>query len=393
MRSLYLDIQLGASGDMLTGALIDLGLDMESLKDMLSRSGLEGWEMKPSRTTRYSLTGTSANITSIVEQTHRNLDEIKNIVGNSGYSSITTGRIERVFEKLAKAEASVHGVDVNDVHFHETGAIDSIIDISAFCIALELLEIEQVYFNTFHFGTGTVNTAHGELPVPVPATVMLTRGYKCIFTSKKGELVTPSAAAILTVLGTQENVYPASIIKDTGTGFGTRDYGFLSCTRAFIIEETTSPPGDRVFQIECNIDDMNPQLVPHIINTVIDHGALDAYCTQVLMKKGRAGFLFTVLSTEKDLNHIRSILYNETTTLGLRVHETCREKISREFTTVTVKGEKIGIKTGSGPGGLTTIHPEYEDCKKTAEKYHISLKRVFYLAEQEYFKNNPLQEA
>lgn len=391
MKSLFLDIQLGASGDMLIGSLLDLGLDHGSLVDILKRSGLDGWKIDPVKTSKFSLAGTSANISAIVDKNHRNLDEILSIIRNSGYSSLTTGRIEKVFETLARAEAAVHGVTINDIHFHETGAIDSIIDISAFCIAMELLEIEHVYFNTFHFGTGTINTAHGVLPVPVPATVSLTNGYRCVFTDKKGELVTPSAAAILTSLGTQKNTLPPFITRRTGTGFGTRDYGFLSCTRSFIVEESITT-GDQIYQVECNIDDMNPQLIPDVINRLMKAGALDAYCTQVLMKKGRPGFLFTILVMEYNLNDIRRLLYGETTTLGLRIHTPFREKISRDFISVTVKGEKIGIKVGSGPDGLTTIHPEYEDCKKTAEKHNLSLKRVFYLAEQEYYKNNPLQE-
>ncbi len=389
MKSLYFDIQLGASGDMLLGALIDLGLDTELLVEKLKKLQLPGWEINPKKVIRNSLAGISAGVACNIEHTHRNLSEILSIIRNAEYSEHTTGRIERIFETLARAEASVHDIDISDIHFHETGAIDSIVDITAFCLALEIMNIDAVYFNTFYFGTGTVTASHGEIPVPSPATVVISRGFEAVFTRRQGELVTPSAAAILTSTGEQCPIMPSSVIESNGTGFGTRDYGFLSCTRAFLLNEDTVS-GELVFKVECNIDDMNPQLIPYVLEKCIDAGALDAYCTQILMKKGRPGFLVTILVTAELLNLIRHILYTQTTTLGLRIQSMYREKASRNFTTITVKGESIRIKEGKDSHGLLTLHPEYEDCRKAAEKHGISLKKVFYLAQQEYFKKNPL---
>jgi len=374
---------------MILGALIDLGLDRTILHEELKKLPLEGWEINPERITRNSLTGISAGVSCKVDTAHRNLAEISDIIKKANYSSVTFDRIVRVFETLARAEAAVHNIDISDIHFHETGAIDSIIDITAFCLALEIMNVDKVFFNTFNFGTGTVKASHGEIPVPVPATIMISRGFQAVFTSKEGELVTPSAAAILTSLGEQCAIIPSSIIESNGTGFGTRDYGFMSCTRAFLLNEG-SYTGEPVFLIECNIDDMNPQLIPYVINKSIDAGALDAYCTQVLMKKGRPGFLVTIMVTPGLLDPIRNLLYSETTTLGLRIHKTYREKAARNITTVMVKGESIRVKTGDGANGLITVHPEYEDCRKVADKQFVSLKKVFYLAQQEYFKKHPL---
>jgi len=389
MKSLYIDIQLGVSGDMLLGALIDLGLDTEILFEMLKKLQLQGWEISPKKVIRNSLAGISAGVSCKVDHTHRNLSDILSIIRNAGYNETTSGRIERVFETLARAEAAAHDTDISNIHFHETGAIDSIVDITAFCLALEILNIDNVYFNTFNFGTGTVIASHGEIPVPSPATVLISKGFETVFTSKHGELVTPSAAAILTSIGKQCAILPSALIESNGTGFGTRDYGFLSCTRAFLLHEDADT-GELVFQVECNIDDMNPQLVPYIINKCIDAGALDAYCTQILMKKGRPGFLVTIVVTANLLNIIRQLLYTETTTLGLRIYKMYREKATRDFTTITVNGENIRIKRGKDTHGLVTVHPEYEDCRNVAEKRGISLKKVFYLAQQEYFKKNPL---
>jgi len=389
MRSLYIDIQLGASGDMLLGALIDLGLDTDLLFEKLKKLQLQGWEINPKRVIRNSLAGISAGVSCKIDHTHRNLSEILSIIRNAGYNESTTGRIAGIFETLARAEAAVHDIDISDIHFHETGAIDSIVDITAFCLAIEILNIDNVYFNTFNFGTGTITASHGEIPVPSPATVLISRGFEAVFTSKHGELVTPSAAAILTTIGEQCAILPLSTIESNGTGFGTRDYGFLSCTRAFLLSEYAGA-GELVLQVECNIDDINPQLIPYIMEKCIDAGALDAYCTQILMKKGRPGFLVTILVTADLLNIIRQLLYAETTTLGLRIHRMYREKAAREFTTITLKGKIIRIKKGKDTNGLLTVHPEYEDCRIFAETHGISLKKVFYLAQQEYFKKNPL---
>ncbi|MFH0974651.1 MAG: nickel pincer cofactor biosynthesis protein LarC [Spirochaetota bacterium] len=372
-KSLYFDIQLGASGDMLLGSILDFTALYNEMMEMLSMLKLPDWDISPKKIVKHHISGTLANVSYKDASSHRNLEEIKTLINRSGLSSNIINNIFKIFENLADAEAKVHGKKIEEIHFHEVGAVDSIIDISAFCIMIALMEVEKIFYNEFPLGTGTVNTAHGELPVPVPAVANLLKNQKSRFTNKTGELVTPTAAAILTTLGSQNTSGSFTILKN-GTGFGTREHSFESYTRAFLIED--NEPKEEIRQIECNIDDMNPQIYPNIIELLFNNGALDAYTSPVLMKKGRPGTLLTVIANIEKIHDLSDIIYKHTTTLGLRTFNVNQEKIKREYEKVQVFKMEVRIKIGYLNNNIVNIQPEFEDCNKISQKQNIPLKEV-----------------
>lgn len=384
-HTLVFDLQFGASGDMLLGALLDLGLDRESLVTELSKLALSGWSVSPEKITKHHMAGTAAGVQCAETGSERHYGDIETIIESSALDRRVKERAVRVFTRLAEAEAAVHGISMEKVHFHEVGAIDSIIDIVAFCIALDVLDVRSVFFGDFFFGTGTIRTRHGEIPVPVPAVVRLAEGFRCRFTGREGELVTPTAAAILTALGSQSAVPPASIVRRTGIGFGSRDYPFPSYTRALLLDAGNSAVED-VYQIECNIDDMNPQIYPHLVDLLLQRGALDVYLTSVNMKKGRPGTVLTVIAQTRTLDAVRETIYTETTTLGLRMQVVGREKLERSFVTVNVEGHEIRIKKGHFLNSEVTAQPEYEDCATAARQSGAPLKLIMRRALDEYRK-------
>jgi uncharacterized protein (TIGR00299 family) protein len=343
--------------------------------------------MTPEETTRHNIRGMTAGIHCSDEGTSRNLSDIIKIIHQSTLSNSIRDNVCAVFTRLAKAEAHVHGEHIEDVHFHEVGAMDSIIDISAFCIAIDMLKADQIHFSEFCFGTGTINSRHGEIPVPVPAVVELTKGFSCRHTRKRGELVTPTAAALLTTLGTQVGAAsPAGTIIATGVGFGTRHYPFPSYTRAFF-SETDDRITEQLVLLECNIDDMNPQVAPYLIDILLGNGALDVTATPAIMKKGRPGIVFSVLADDKNCTVLKEIIYRESTTLGIRIQRVEREKLHRRYHRVTVEGQKITIKTGILNGETVNIQPEYEDCRKAAEVTGKSLQNIMQEALKKYTDN------
>jgi pyridinium-3,5-bisthiocarboxylic acid mononucleotide nickel chelatase len=389
-KNLFFDIQLGASGDMLIGSLLDLGSDYKRMMYMLNELKLSDWTVLPEKIVKHSITGTSANVRCKDHTHHRNISDIKNIIHSGGLPKNITRNIINIFENLSIAEAKVHGKKPEEIHFHEIGAVDSIIDISAFCILTDLINIDQIYYNDFPFGTGTIISAHGEIPVPVPAVVELTKNYRSRSSDKPGELITPTAVAILTTLGKQIQPSDFTVIN-SGIGFGTREHPFPSYTRVFLIEnndkseKTNSENQDEhIQQFECNIDDMNPQLYPGIIQMVLDAGALDAYFCSIFMKKGRPGFLLSVIADAEIMPKLKEILYSNTTTLGSRIFNVCREKLSRKYKKVNVFNEEIRIKLGYLKDKVVNVHPEFDDCRKAAEKLKIPLKEIMTEAVYQY---------
>jgi len=383
-KILYFDIQLGASGDMLLGSLFGPGLNRDRLITELRKLNLNGWSMTPEEITRHNIRGMTAGVRCADEGTSRNLSDIIEIIHQSTLSNSIRNNVCAVFTRLAKAEAHVHGKHIEDVHFHEVGAMDSIIDIAAFCIAIDMLRADRIHFSEFCFGTGTINSRHGEIPVPVPAVVELTKGFSCRHTRKHGELVTPTAAALLTTLGTQVGtVSPPGTIIATGIGFGTREYPFPSYTRAFF-SETDDRITEHLILLECNIDDMNPQVAPYLIDVLLGKGALDVTATPAIMKKGRPGLVFSILAEENNIAPLKEIVFRESTTLGIRIQRVEREKLLRRYHHVTVEGQDITIKTGILNGETVNVQPEYEDCRKAAETTGKSLQIIMQEALKRY---------
>lgn len=391
MKGVLFDIQLGASGDMLLASLIDSGLDADQLMDQLKTINLDGWSFHPTKTTKYSIGGTIANI-NLVDNYHtsnkhcnRNLSNIETLIKESQLAPHVKDNIISVFTKLAQAEARVHNASISNIHFHEIGAADSIIDISAFCVAIDLIKIDKIYFNEFPFGKGTINIEHGEMPVPVPAVIEITKGLKSISCRGTGEMITPTAAAILCTLGTQIDDNLSFSINNFGIGFGTRDHERPSYTRAIMLDMDDHDTSI-INELYCNIDDMNPEIYPFIIERLMENGALDAYIAPIIMKKGRIGSLLTVLCDTEKTNHIKHILYKETTTLGLRIKKVLREKIGRRFETIDLNGNRIRIKIGIYNSEIKNIEPEFDDCKAAALKTGIPLKDIMEESKKIYIK-------
>lgn len=267
MKILYCDVQLGASGDMLVGALIDMGLPLHVLTSQLQSLTFTGFAIAPVKVQRYGINGTQAGITARTDTTHRSLDTIYDIIAKTSCSDTVKNNAMKIFDALATAESTVHGIPKDKIHFHEVGAIDSIVDILSFCIGIEYFAIDTIYYSSFAFGTGTVNSQHGIIPLPAPATLKLTEGKQVIFTGLKGELTTPTAAAILVTLGTQNTQFGTTVLN-TGTGFGTRDYGFPSYTRVLLCDDVLQNH-ELLCVLECSIDDMNPQIYPYITELLL----------------------------------------------------------------------------------------------------------------------------
>ena len=386
-KSIIFDINYGASGDMLLGALLDLGLDLNALKTELNKLSLPYWDISIETMIKDNLKGVQAKVKCLDNQPTRNLSEIIEIIKKCELTERIKNNILDIFQRLAIAEANVHGTTVERIHFHEVGAIDSIIDISAFCISLELLKIESFYFNEFCFGSGSIKSAHGEFPIPVPAVVELTRGLKSRITDRKGEIVTPTAAAILTSLGVQINELLSFTLLNNGIGFGTRAYSFPSFTRALLVKiEDTDV--EEIYQLECNIDDMNPQIYPYLIDKLQKAGALDTYISQISMKKGRPGNLITIITKKENMDVLKEILYRETTTLGIRILKIVREKLDRIFDTIYIGNSAFRIKKGYFKDKVVNIQPEFEDCKKVAEEKEIPIKEIIDQVLSEYLKKN-----
>lgn len=384
MKILYCDTQLGASGDMLVGALLDLGLPVSVLQQQLSSLSFSNFAIAPVKVTRHGISGIQAGITSAEDHHHRNIASIKEIIDAASCSDRVKNNAMAVFETLARAESHIHGIPVEEVHFHEIGAIDSIVDILAFCIGIEYLGIDKLLYSAFAFGVGTILTQHGIMPLPAPATLKITEGKQIFFTDKKGELTTPTAAAILTALGDQSASFQG-LAAATGIGFGTRDYGFPSYTRVLLLEDTQTTEYQSLCVLECTIDDMNPELIPYVADVLLHAGALDVNYHQVIAKKGRPGIVLWLLCQIENSPKLREIIFSQTTTLGVRAYTVDRYSLPRETATISLYGETIRIKTASRFKELSP-KPEFEDCKAVALKTGKPLINIIEEAMEAYYK-------
>lgn len=373
-KSVYFDIRFGASGDMLVASLIDAGLPIEALLQTLKSLPLDDWQIYAEKKIKNQLLGTKFLVICDETKVERNLSTILSIIEKSNLSERSKKNASAAFTVLARAEAAVHGISIENVHFHEVGAIDSIIDIAAFSVALDILKIDEVIFGEIPFTEGYIQASHGHLPVPPPAVVELAKGMKVTFVPHHGEIITPTALALLTSIGTQKNFSQISgILNAHGIGFGNREYEFPSFTRAFIIENPKEE-GDFLMEIVCAIDDINPQCIPYISERLFEAGALDVYCSQIVMKKNRPGILLTVLCYHQQLENLKKIIFRESTTIGIRVQPIWREKLSTQFKEIVLEGFPVRMKVSSYKGTVTNVMPEFEDIKKVALATNIPLK-------------------
>ena len=382
MKIAYFDCFAGASGDMILGALLDAGLDLSHLKQELARLGLSHYDIDKAAVVKSGISGSQA-LVSVVQDHHRHhhrhLADISAIIESSTLDTAIKTKSLKIFNRLAAAEAKVHRIPVDQIHFHEVGAMDAIIDVVGAVIGLHALQIDTIVCSSLHVGCGTVKCAHGILPVPAPATAELVRGRPIYSTGVEGELLTPTGAAILTTLATEFGPLPAMTVDHIGHGAGTAERAIANMLRLFIGSATI---GNTAFQmeqtatIETTIDDMNPQIYDNLMETVLKRGALDMFFTPVQMKKNRPGTLVTILCRPDMVSTLSEFLFRETTTIGLRWRLDNRYTLQRNFITVQTRFGQITCKTATLGDAVINAAPEYDDCKRVAMEQQVPLKTV-----------------
>lgn len=376
MRVLYLDCFSGAAGDMILGALLDAGAPDEAVRSALAALPLEGYSVEVHAVTRASLRATKVDVTVTGSREHRGPREIAALLDAAPLPAAVRDRALRVFDLLADAEAKVHGIPREQVHFHEVGAVDAIVDVVGCAAALESLAPDRVVASPVATGRGTIESAHGVIPVPAPAVIELLRG---VPVEERGtdELVTPTGAAVLREAVHEFGPMPPLTIAAAGYGAGTRDGAIPNVVRAILGETNDEAPATSLIQIDANVDDMSPELLPHAVEAVLAAGAVDAWVTPVLMKKGRPGFVVSALVAAPERARVVDVFLRETTTFGVRMHEVTREVLDRSWTEVEVEGHAVRVKTGSRGGTVVTAAPEFEDARRVAKATGMPLKDVY----------------
>ncbi len=364
----YVDIISGISGDMFLAALIDAGFSVNKLKKELKKLGIE-FEIEAKKE-KDVIEGTSLYIHS-EDKKERNLNDILKIIDESSIDEDVKQKAKEIFRKLAKIEAKIHGISIDKVHFHELGAVDTIVDIVGSLIAMKNLGIEKLYSSPVLLGKGKVKCRHGILPVPAPATLELLKGKPVVFSSIPAELTTPTGAALLSMA---EFFHPEMEVEKIGYGMGKKKFDFPNVLRIIIGREIDK---DGVYIIETNVDDMNPEIFPYVIEKLIEAGALDAFVMPIMMKKGRTGFLLKVLVTHEKMEEVKKILFEETTTFGMRFWKARRDKLERKVVTAKTKYGEVRVKIGYYNGKVASISPEYEDCKRIAIEKKVAMKEVY----------------
>ncbi len=389
MKIAYFDCFAGASGDMILGALLDAGLELESLKNEVAKIGLDRYDLGVEPVVKRGIGGTKA-IVSVDEDHHghhhRHLRHIEEIINGSTLDDRVKEKSLAIFRRLAEAEANVHRTSVESVHFHEVGAMDAILDVVGSVIGFHLLGIERIYCSPFHVGCGTIHCAHGLLPVPAPATAALTVGFPVYSNGVKGELLTPTGAAILTTLAQGFGPMPAMTAEQIGYGAGTADPEEIPNLLRVTIGENASSDGldqyeaESICVLETNIDDMNPQLYENLIEKVLAAGAVDVSLAPVQMKKNRPGTMVTVLCSHDRLATLSDLLLRETTSIGLRWRTDSRIMARRTFREIDTPYGPIKVKVAQKGEEIINIMPEYEDCRRLAAEKGVPLKTVIEAA-------------
>jgi uncharacterized protein (TIGR00299 family) protein len=363
------------------GAMIDLGIDILYLRSELGKLNLNGWELVAEKAQRHGITGTIVTVRQTVhEHAHRHMSDIEKIISCSSLPEVVKQISMKIFMKIATAEAAVHGIDIEEVHFHEVGAIDSIIDIAGAAICFNALNVGAVYVSEVELGGGFANCDHGKLPVPAPATAEIIKGIPVRTGGVDFEATTPTGAAILSVLGTEFGSVSHVKIEKTGYGVGHKDHPAIPNLLRVHLGETseTKGSGHKAILIESNIDDMNPEFYDHISDRLFKAGASDVYCSQIIMKKGRPGVVLNVICEQGLEDMIKEIIFTESTTLGIRTFDFRKDTLAREFGKLnTVYGE-VTVKRSFYKGKEVSVKPEYEECRKIASERNIPVKEVYY---------------
>jgi pyridinium-3,5-bisthiocarboxylic acid mononucleotide nickel chelatase len=377
-RVVYFDCPSGASGDMILGALVDAGVPLDALQAELATLPLSGWTLSAREVRRGAFRATKVDVQ--LEHTHdhphRTLADVLAILRAGKLAPAARTAAERVFARLADAEARAHGTTREAVHFHDVGAVDAIVDIAGAALGLAMLDASAVHASALPVGSGFVDGPHGRIPVPAPGTVELLRGWPVIDTGARGELVTPTGAAILTTLATPGGM-PAMTIDHVGYGAGTRDPAETpNVLRCFVGETGGGMANETIVQAETTIDDMSPQLYEPLMERLLAAGALDVFLTPVIMKRSRPGVVVTVLCEPTRVDDLATALFQETSTIGVRWSSMQRRRLPREMVTLTTSFGPIPFKVSRLDGRVVTVTPEFADVVRVAREKGRAVREV-----------------
>jgi uncharacterized protein (TIGR00299 family) protein len=378
MRIAYFDCFSGASGDMILGSLIDAGLSFRRLREELGKLRMPTVRLRVKRVLKGGVSATQVIVVGKGEKKkHRNLDEMIEIIDRSDIGPEVKEKSKDIFQRIASVEAKIHRKPIDQVHFHEIGGLDSIVDIVGSVWGLQQMGIDEVHVSKVNVGTGFVKCEHGILPVPAPATVALMKGKPIYSSGAEKELLTPTGAALLTSLGSQFGRTPLMKVEKVGYGAGKDDFSHPNLLRLIIGTSIGNSGRERVLVVETNIDDMNPQLYDYVMERLFDMKVKEVFFTPILMKKSRPATLLTVICSPSQLSAVTEFFFKETTTLGLRWHEEERARADREIITLDTRYGTIRYKIARWEESVINLSPEYEDCKRIALKRKIPLKDVF----------------
>ncbi|MBX2990945.1 MAG: nickel pincer cofactor biosynthesis protein LarC [Bacteroidetes bacterium] len=378
MKIAYLDTIAGIAGDMTLAAFVNAGMPLDELSSELKKLPLNGFELIGRHVMRNSISAVHIDVAiSHTPHYHRHLKDINAIIDGSTLSQRVKEDAKSIFHVIGEAEAKVHNTTLEKIHFHEVGALDSIVDIVGVAICLEKFGIERVYTSPVRLGSGgLVKTQHGVMPTPAPATMEILRNYPTVLTDIPEELTTPTGAGIVKALSAgvldDEEIHAETI----GYGSGTKEFAQIPNLLRIVIGELESHTGhEQIVTVETNIDDMNPQVYPYLIDKLIEAGAHDAYLIPIIMKKGRPGILLSVMTGKSRLETITHIIYKETSTIGLRIQEIGRRRLPREHVEVQTQFGPVKAKAVTRNGSVT-LSPEFEECRRIAGERGIPLLRV-----------------
>jgi len=383
LRTAYFDCYSGISGDMILGALIDLGVQEKNISKALKQIDLKGYKLQVKNVRRNGIIGTQIKVVDKLKNNHshpqRSFSDIKNLIEQSDLSGTVKNNSIKIFEKIAKVEARIHKTTIEKVHFHEIGAVDSIVDIVGSVWGIESLKLDKIYSSALNVGEGFVDCAHGRLPVPAPATLKLLKGIPTYSSGVKKELTTPTGAAIISFYAEKfQSMPPMTILKD-GYGAGDKIVSSLPNLLRVILGEMEGEVLEKLVMIETNIDDMNPEIYDSVMESLFKSGAVDVYFSPILMKKNRPATKISVLSESSNREILSKILLTETSSFGVRFHEVDRIILDREVLSLKTSFGVIKIKLGRMGDKIVQASPEFEDCKKAARKNKLPVKNVYDL--------------
>ena len=385
MKIAYFDTISGISGDMTLGAFVSAGFRIDELSAELMKLNVPGFEVEARHIERSGITATKVDvIVSDQPKYHRHLKDIYGIIEASALSTNVKATSKKIFHEVGVAEAHVHNSTLEKIHFHEVGALDSLVDIVGTAVCLEKFSIDAVYSSPIRVGRGGfVNTQHGTMPTPTPATMEILKGYPMVLTDIEAELTTPTGAAIIKALSRGVLASEALTVHSIGYGAGTTELAPVpNLLRVMVGELSSRYEHDEVVSVETNIDDMNPEIHPYVVEQLLAAGAHDAFLVPILMKKGRPGILLSVLVERSKLDRILAVIFGETSTLGVRIQPVERKKISRSVKEVTTSFGTVKVKV-IVRDGKETLAPEFEECKRLALEKKIPLKDVYGILQKE----------